>query len=82
MFELDNNKYTILIKNNIIEFERDGIDHIFKLNNNESSIYLKEYDLLLPIIVEDFNLKIDDNKYTINYQIETDDEQTTIVIIL
>lgn len=82
LFELDNDVFKILIDKEQFKLEKENKDNIFKLSNNEASIYLKEHDLLLPLIVEDFNIDYDNNKYIINYQLETDDEQTTIEIIL
>lgn len=82
LFELDNEVFKIMIGKDQFELEKENNDNIFKLANNEASIYLKHDDLLLPVIVEDFNLKKENNYYIINYQLETDDEQTTIEIIL
>ena len=82
LFELDNDVFKIYIDDNQFELEKENDDNIFKLSNNTASIYLKEHDLLLPVFVENFNIKSDGNKYIINYQLETDDEQTTIEIIL
>ena len=82
IFELDNDVLKFLINNNQFEFEKENDDNIFKVSNNNASLYLKENDLLLPITVEDYYISIEDNKYIIKYQLETDDEQTTIEIIL
>lgn len=82
LFEFDDDNFNILINDNLFELEKENNDNIFKLSNTKSSIYLKEHDLLLPVIVEDFSINKEDNKYIIKYQLETDDEQTTIEIIL
>ena len=82
LFELDNDVFKILMNDESFELEKENEENIFKLSNDDASIYLKEHDLLLPVIVEDFYINKDDNKYIINYQLETDDEQTTIEIIL
>ena len=82
LFELDDDIFKILFDEDKFELEKENSENIFKINNNEASIYLKEHNLLLPVVVEDFNYDNKGNIYTINYQLETDDEQTTIEIIL
>lgn len=82
LFELDDNTFSILIDENQFELEKENDDSIFKIGNNNASIYLKEKDLLFPINIEDYKLNIIDNKYVIKYQLESDDEHTTIEIIL
>ena len=82
LFELDEDTFEIKIEDYQFEFQKENKDNIFKVSNDKASIYLKEHDLLLPITVEDFYIHKDENKYIIKYQLETDDEQTTIEIIL
>jgi len=82
LFELDNNVFKLLMQDGHFELEKESNDNIFKLNQEKATIYLKEHDLLLPIIVEGFSISNNNNKYIITYQLETDDEHTTIEIIL
>ena len=84
LFESDNNKYQLEINNSYYltkENSESLINIIFK-DKPKCSIYLKEYNLSLAVIVEDYKVLKEDNKYTFIYQLETDDEQTTIEIEL
>lgn len=85
LFESDDNKYELECKSNdyILTKENDEsiINIIFK-DNPKCSIYLKEYNLNLDVIVEYYKVLTNDNKYTFIYQLETDDEATTIEIEL
>ena len=82
LFELGDDYFSILIDNDNFELSKENSENIFVVKNNESSLYLKENDLMIPIMVELFEYYKESNKYTIKYQLETDDEQTTIEIIL
>lgn len=82
LFELDKDLFTIFIKKDEFEIIKENSDSIFSINNKKSSLYLKSQDLLLPIKIIFSNIITNIDKYTINYQIETDDEPTSIEIIL
>ena len=82
LFELGEDHFNILIDNVDFELSKENSENIFVVKNNESTLYFKEKDLMIPIIVESFEYYRENNKYIIKYQLETDDEQTTIEIIL
>ena len=82
LFELDDDCFEFLLNDKKLEMKKENIDNIFKICNNEASLYLKKENLLLPVKVEDYNINYYEDEFIINYQLETDDEQTTIKIIL
>lgn len=82
LFELDKDLFTIFIKKDEFKIIKENSDSIFSINNKKSSLYLKSQDILLPIKIIFCNIITNIDQYTINYQIETDDEPTCIEIIL
>ncbi|MBR1417132.1 MAG: hypothetical protein IJ572_04870 [Bacilli bacterium] len=81
LFVADNEHFSISIKNNYLDLEKENDDSIFKLSLNNSSIKLKKHNITFNILIEDISIKINGNKYIINYKLESDEELTTIEII-
>ena len=83
--ELSLNGY---INNNIILFDNITYDkekiiliredetykYIIDFNNNSASIELKEYGQILPLLVNNIEKNISDNKHIIKYNIESEDD--------
>lgn len=85
LFELDKNSYSISNKENIITFIKEDAESIFKLelgSIDNCSLLLKELKQEFPIKVEKKDYIIDEKKIKINYKIESDEEETTLEIIL
>ena len=85
LFEIDKYPHYLIINNDGITFQRETEDYLFYLeinNNNKCSITLKKEQATFPINVEEAIISKEDNKLTINYQLESDDEFTTIEFIL
>ena len=78
LFEVDGNKFEIDLKNFSLKKE-DG-DSIFHIDNNTSSLLIKEINQLFDIKIDNININKDDNKYIIKYKLESDDELTSIEI--
>ena len=83
--ELSLNGY---INNNIVLFDNITYDkekiiliredetykYIIDFNNNSASIELKEYGQILPLLVNNIEKNISDNKHIIKYNIESEDD--------
>lgn len=82
LFEMDESKYELSISNNNMYFIKESTDSIIKISNNSSIIYLKEHNVTFDINVEYLKYKIIDNKYIIEYKLESDAENTKIEIII
>ena len=85
LFEIDNDSYYLINNEKEFTFSRETNDYIFELiigNDNKCNLTLKSEDAIFPINVEDATINKEDNKVIINYQLETDDEITTIEFIL
>lgn len=85
LFEIDNYPHYLIINDKGIIFSRETEDYLFYLeinDNNKCHITLKEEQATFPINVEEAIINKEDNKITINYQLESDDEITTIEFIL
>ena len=85
LFEIDNYPHYLINNEDKIVFQRETEDYLFYLeltNDNKCHITLKKEQLTFPINVEDASINKDNNKLIINYQLESDDEITTIEFIL
>jgi len=84
LFNLDGVDNKLEIKDDYLLFEREDATSYFNINltsaKNTCQCMLKELDTLVDIIVDDGEFHFQDNILVINYQIETDDEFTTIEI--
>ena len=81
LFELDSENYSIFLSKDKFNIIKEDSISIFRKSNDNASIYLKEYDLQLDLIIEEMFFSNEDSKCIIKYQLDTDDEQTTIEII-
>lgn len=85
LFEIDNDSYSIINNEKNFSFSRTTNDYLFELSigeQNKCNLTLKNENAAFPIKVEDATFIKDNNKLFINYQLETDDELTTIEFIL
>ena len=85
LFEIDEDSYYITNNDNLFILNKDTNDYIFNLeisNDNKCDITLKKENAIFPIMVEEAMINKEDNKITIYYQLETDDESTTIEIFM
>ena len=85
LFEIDKYPHYLINNEDKIVFQRETEDYLFYLeitDNNKCHITLKKEQLTFPINVEEATINKDNNKLTINYQLESDDELTTIEFIL
>ena len=80
LFDVDNIKYSLSINN--ILFTREKTDSIFKLSQEYASIYLKEESVEFDLKIEYISIENKENEYIINYKLESDEENSTIKIIL
>ena len=79
LFEVDGDKFEINFKN--FSLKKENNDSVFYIDNNKSSLKLKEINQTFDIKIESININKDDNKYIINYKLESDEELTSIKII-
>ena len=85
LFEIDNDSYYLINNEKEVVFSRETKDYLFELNigkDNTCNLTLKSENAIFPIKVEDATINKENNKVLINYQLETDDEVTTIEFIL
>ncbi len=81
VFEINANKYFFKENKDELEFQKEDLDTVFNLNNNKlATIFLKEYNVSMPIKVKYFQYKNINGNFEINYILETDDELVTIKI--
>lgn len=81
VFEIDKYSHYLIINNKGIVFSRETEDYLFYLeikDDNKCNITLKKEQVTFPINVEEAKINRQDNKIIINYQLESDDELTTI----
>lgn len=83
-YEIDNVTNSIYIGSKSLVFTRENAEFLFELtiakDNNKCKYLLKELDNYLDVEVDDANYEQTKDKLIINYQIETDDEFTTVEI--
>ena len=85
LFEIDEMKCLIEIKDNKLLCQRENEDYKFNLSigdNNKCDIYLKKEDALFDIEVDDATFYKEDNKIIIYYMIESLDEANKVEITL
>ena len=85
LFEIDEDSYYITNNDNLFILNKETNDYVFNLeisNDNKCDITLKKENAIFPIMVEEAMINKEDNKITIYYQLETDDESTTIEIFM
>ena len=83
LFVVEKENYSIILKNNYFLLQKENNETLFNLLLNDKpkcTLILKEYNQELPINIEKHSIKQDNNKYTINYKLESDEEITTIEI--
>ena len=85
VFEIAKEKYYFKCDDKSLEFQKDNDESIFNINigkSKRSSICLKENNLLFPIKIIYSNIITNNNKYIIEYLLESDDTKTKIEIEL
>ena len=78
LFEVDENKFCFSFEKSY--FIKEDKDTIFYIDKDAASIDLKKYNKQFYINVEQFSINMNNNKYIINYKIESDEELTNIEI--
>ena len=85
-YNLDDVANTLELLEDGVIFTRENDEYLFNLklskDQNTCRYLLKELDSYIDIVVDDGQIIKEDNKLTINYQIESDDEFTTIELFL
>ncbi len=84
LFEVDDSTFEIKVDNKNIKLKKETSEYIFILdsNNKNALITLKQENISFDILIEYINISINENKYTIEYKIESDELNTKIEIIL
>ena len=84
LFEVAQSTFELKVDKDNIELKKETSEYIFILNsnNNTALITLKQENISFDILIEYINISINDNKYTIEYKLESDEQKTKIEIIL
>ena len=84
VFELNSNVFNILLNEDFIDFQKEDESSIFYLstkdNNVTSYVILKEVNARFDIDVEFYSIVYKNNKYILEYKLQTDDEKTRLEI--
>ena len=83
LFEVDESSFEINIKNDDIYLKKETSEHIFILDSTkkEAILTLKQEKISFDILIEYINIDINNNKYIIEYKLESDEESTKIEIL-
>ena len=82
LFELDGSKFQVILKDNYFELIKEDLESIFTLNNDKSNLLIKENNMSLDIKLEKLCISNINNKYIIEYKLESDEDLTKIEIEL
>lgn len=83
LFEIDKTSFYFLPKEKEIIFHKEDAESIFDIligNQSNCQLTLKEYNKTFIINIIKSSYKKINNKHIINYQLESDEEDTTIEI--
>ena len=79
LFEIEGSKYSFILNDNF-EFIKEDADTVFYLSNKECYVKLKKENISFDINIEKININKANNTHTINYKLESDEEETTLEI--
>ena len=86
MFELNTNKFNLTLNEKGFIFQKEDEDSVFYLSKEEddciSYIYLKKENVRFDIKVIKCSIEYSNNKYILEYNIESDEVNTKILIEL
>ena len=82
LFELDENLFEIILLEDNLQLMKRNNSSILKINKEYANIKLIEHNIELPLKVELFDSKINNKFIKIDYKLESDEELTTVNIIL
>ena len=82
LFEVDDSSFEIEVNNNIY-LKKETSEYIFIIDSNKKQalLTLKQENITFEIIIEYINIDITNEKYTIEYKLESDEQNTKIEII-
>ena len=84
VFELDSNVFNLTLNTDFIDFLKEDESSIFYLSTKDnlitSYVLLKEVNARFDIDVEFYSIDYKNNKYILEYKLQTDDDKTRLEI--